>query len=213
MSSHFCETLHILPFLIYGKMLRKATLNLPYFPRPSGHFLISADGNYTLAFCSQELFGENKGFWGDVRLPAAWGVRPGGTTGNSGQFFMAEGVGIEPTEDNAIAPRTALKEFKRELTHRQFPPHSGCCHHYQQQGTSLLPGVVAASTTSIAAAIPCTRASFIDIQRLPVQLLAVETGHTETSLTARSARTSCIASIMNRSPFASARHSPMKVSC
>lgn len=88
---------------------------------------------------------------------------------------MAEGVGIEPTGDNMIAPRTALKEFKRELTHRQFPPHSGCCHHFRQQGTSLLPGVVAASTTttSIAAAILCTRASFIDIQRLPVQLLAV----------------------------------------
>ena len=86
---------------------------------------------------------------------------------------MPEGVGTEPTGDNAITPRTTLKEFKRELTHRQFPPHSGCCHHYRQRGTSLLPGVVAASTTSIAAAILCARASFIDIQRLPVQFLAV----------------------------------------
>jgi hypothetical protein len=84
----------------------------------------------------------------------------------------AEGVGIEPTRDNAIAPRTSLKELKGELMHRQFPPHSGCCHHYRQPGTNLLPGVVATST-SIAAAILFARASFIDIQLLPVQLLAV----------------------------------------
>jgi hypothetical protein len=62
MSSHFCETSHILSFLIYDKMLRKANFNLPYFPGPPGHFPISAGNDYTLAFSCQELFGENKGF-------------------------------------------------------------------------------------------------------------------------------------------------------
>lgn len=77
MSSHFYETSHILLFLIYYKYFIKATLNMPDFPGPSGHFLISAGNDYALAFSCQELFGENEGYWDDVRLTAVWGVRPG----------------------------------------------------------------------------------------------------------------------------------------
>jgi|GEM_PF-4247345 len=143
MSSHFCETSHYFAVSNIRQNYRKSNRYLPYFPRPPGHFLISAGSDYALAFCCQELFGENEGFWHDgwptihggflfpdllqpklhsdngIYRRRCWQAKK--KTRHLPGIKKAEGVGIESTGDNAIAPPHGFEGIQEGIDASSIP--------------------------------------------------------------------------------------------